>query len=85
MRHRRRRGAVAGDDDELHVPLLEEGADLAREATYLRERPRPIREPGVVTEVDEILVRERDEAFVEDGQAAHARVEHPDGPRIHGG
>jgi hypothetical protein len=28
-------------------------------------------------------VRHRDEAFVQDGQAAHARVEDADRPRIH--
>jgi hypothetical protein len=37
----------------------------------------------VVAEVDGVLVRERDEQLVEDGQAAHARVEHADRPPVH--
>ena len=48
------------------------------------ERPRAVREPRAVAEVDEILVRERDEALVQDGQAAHAGVEHADRPLVHG-
>ena len=51
------------------------GADLAREAADLLERPRPVRQARVVAEVDEVLVRHRHEALVEDGQAADARVE----------
>jgi hypothetical protein len=80
---RGRRGRVARDDDELHALRLEEGADLAREAPQLRERARPVRETGAVAEVDEVLVRQRDEALVQDGEAAHARVEHPDRPLVH--
>jgi hypothetical protein len=38
----------------------------------------------MVSEIDEILVRHRHEALVQDGQTAHARVEDPDRPRIHG-
>ena len=56
-------------------------ADLARELAHLGERPRPVGQPRMVAEVDEVLVRHRDEALVEDGQAADARVEHADGPR----
>jgi hypothetical protein len=37
----------------------------------------------MVAEVDEVLVRHGDEALVQDGQAAHARVEHAHRPRIH--
>ncbi|MER3487816.1 MAG: hypothetical protein C4307_03340, partial [Chloroflexota bacterium] len=36
-----------------------------------------------IAKVDEVLVGERDQALVEDGQPAHARVEHPHRPRIH--
>ena len=60
-------------------------ADLTREASHLVQRPRAVGEPGVVAEVDEVLVRQRDEALVQDGQAADTGVEHADGPRIHGG
>jgi hypothetical protein len=37
----------------------------------------------VVTEVDEVLVRHRHEALVEDGEAADARVEQRHWARIH--
>ncbi len=37
----------------------------------------------MVAEVDEVLVRHRDETLVEDGQAADAGVEDAYGPRIH--
>jgi len=83
LRQRRRGRRVAGVDDELHSLALEIGGDLPRELTDLREGPRPIGQPCVVAEVDEILVGHRDEAFVQDGQAAHPRVEHADRPRIH--
>jgi alpha-beta hydrolase superfamily lysophospholipase len=37
----------------------------------------------VVAEIDEILVRHRDEAFVENGEASDSGVEDAEGPRIH--
>jgi len=37
----------------------------------------------MVAEVDEVLVRHGHQTFVQDGQAAHARVEHANRPRIH--
>ena len=63
-----------------HAPSTFPGPDLAREAAHLVQRPRPVRKPRVVAEVDEILVRHRHEALVQDGKPAHARVEHADGP-----
>ena len=54
-----------------------------REAAHLGERPRPVRQAGTVAEVDEVLVRERDEALVQHRQAADARVEHADRPLVH--
>ena len=81
LRQRRRGRGVARDEDELHVLLLEVGADLAREAADLLERPRPVRQARVVAEVDEVLVRHRHEALVEDGQPSHAGVEDAYGPR----
>src|SRR6266702_1436801 len=83
LRERGRGGRVAGDHDELHVLALEKRADLVREPSHLLERPRPIWQPSMVAEVDEVLVRHRHEALVQDGQPAHARVEDPDRPRIH--
>ena len=83
LRQRRRRRRVAGDDDQLHVLLLEEHADLPREAANLVERPRPVGQPRVVAEVDEVLLRERDETLVEDGQPADAGVEQAHGAGVH--
>ena len=83
LRERGRGGRVARDEDELHVLRLEEHADLVREAADLLERPRAVRQARVVAEVREVLVGHGDEALVQDGQPAHARVEDADGPRIH--
>src|SRR5439155_22360851 len=66
IRERRRGGRVARGDDQLDALLLEVRTDLAREAAQLRERPRSVRQPRVVAQIDEVLVRQRDEAFVED-------------------
>ena len=76
-------GRVAGDDDELDALRFQERADLAGEAPHFVERARPVRQPGAVAEVDEILMRQRDEALVQHRQAAHARVEHADRPLVH--
>src|SRR5581483_4255455 len=80
---RRGRRRVAGDDEQLHVPAGEVGTDLVREAAHVGERLRPVRQPRVVAEVDDVLVRERDEALVQDGEAAHAGVEHADRAPVH--
>ena len=57
LRERSRGRGVAGGDDELHALRLEVAGDLARVAPDLVERPRAVREPCEVAEVDEILVR----------------------------
>ena len=62
---------------------FEVGADLVREPGDLRERPRPVRQARAVAQVDEVLVRHRHETLVQDGQAAHARVEDADRTRVH--
>ena len=62
---------VAGDEDQLHVLGGEEARDLAGIDAHLRERARPVRQPRAVAEVDEVLVRERDQALVQDGQPTH--------------
>ena len=82
---RGRRGGVARDHDQLHALRLEVAGDLEREAPDLGERPRPVRQPRVVAEVEEVLVRHRHQALVQHGQAADAGVEHADRPRIHRG
>src|SRR6266568_8867225 len=64
---------------------LEESADFEGKAPQLIQRPRPIRQPGVVAQVDEVLVGHRHEALVQDGEPAHAGVEDPHWPRIHPG
>ena len=83
IRKRRRRRRVARDDDQLHALTFEPRADLLREPPDLRERPRPVRQPRGVAEVEEVLVRQRHEQLVQDGQPAHARVEDTDRPRVH--
>ena len=53
------------------------------EAADLVARPRAVRAARSVPEVDEVLVRQRDEALVEDGQASGAGIEDADGPSVH--
>ena len=84
-RQRGRGGGVAGDDDQLHALALEVGGDLVGEPRDLGERPRAVGEPRVVAEVDEVLVRHRDQALVENREAADAGVEDTDRPRVHAG
>ena len=74
---------VAGRDDELHALLLEIAGDLGREAPDLVQRARPVRQTRTVAEVHEVLVREGDQALVQDGEPAHAGVEHADGAGVH--
>ena len=52
---------------------------------HLVEAAWPIRQARVVAQVDEVLVRHRDEAFVQDGEAPDARVEDADRAKIHEG
>ena len=48
-----------------------------------RCRPGPVRAASAVAQVDEVLVRHRDEALVEHGQPTRSRVEDPDRPLVH--
>src|SRR5215211_3002338 len=80
---RGRRRCVARRDDELDPLRFEEVPELARVAADLRKRARPVRQPRVVAEVDEVLVRHGHEALVQDSEAAHARVEDADRSRVH--
>ncbi len=84
LRQGRRRGRVAGRDDQLDARVLEIGRDLVREAADLVPRAGAVRTARPVPEVEEVLVGQRDEAFVEDGEAPGAGVEDADGPRVHG-
>ncbi len=74
---------VARNDDELDPTRLEKPAELEREPTDLIERARTVRETRVVAQIHDVLVRQRDEHLVEDGETAHPRVEHPDRPTVH--
>ena len=49
----------------------------------LAERARPVRQARVVAQVDEVLVRHRDQALVENGEAPDAGIEDTDRPPIH--
>ena len=53
------------------------------EVANLGEGTWTVRQAGAVTEVDEVLVRERDEALVEHGQPTHSGVEYADRSRVH--
>ncbi len=53
------------------------------EAANLVVRARPVGTTGTVAEVDEVLVRQGNEALVQDRQASRARVEDPDWPCVH--
>ena len=83
LRQRGRGRGVASDDDQLHILRLEEETDLAREPAYLLEPPRAVWEARMIAEINEVLMRHRDKALVEDREPADARVEYADGPRIH--
>ena len=85
LRQRSGGRGVAGDDDQLHVLLLEVERRSRARTPHLGERTRPVRQARVVAEIDEVLVRHRHEALVQNGKPADARVEHADGPRVHGG
>ncbi len=74
---------VARRDDQLDALILEIARDLARKAADLVEWARAVGKPRAVAEVHEVLVGKRDEALVQDGEAAHARVEDADRPWIH--
>jgi hypothetical protein len=84
LRQRSRGSRVAGRHDELDPLRLEVARDLARIAADLVERPRPVGEPGEVTEVEEILVRHRHQALVQNREPARARVEDAYRPGVHG-
>jgi hypothetical protein len=65
---------VAGDDDQFRPPV-EQKADVSLDALFeLRGGLRPIREAGVVAEVEEVLLGQGDEALVQDREAADAGV-----------
>src|SRR5439155_24914073 len=75
----RRGRAVARHDEQLHAPLDELLGDLEAEALELLRVAPAVREARRVAEVDEVLVRQRDEQLVQDGQPADAGVEDADG------
>ena len=79
-----RRG-VAGDDDRLDVAGDELVEGLDREVPDLVVGTDAVRRPEVVAEIDRRFARGAAEDLAEDGQAAHARVEDPDRPRVHCG
>ena len=94
-RRRARRARAAGRAGRAAVAVLqatttsfsvlglEMAADLEREAAAPRRAGAGRRAARVVAEVDRVLVRQRDEQLVEDGEAAHAGVEDADRPPVH--
>ena len=80
----RRRG-VAGHDDHLHVVLVDQlPRDLAGELAHLVERPRAVRIPAGIAEVDEVLVGQQVDEGTRHRETAESTVEHPDGAVVHG-
>ncbi len=76
---RRGGGGVAGDDEQLRS--LRSRADpqaRARTPATRPERASPYGKRARVAEVDEVLVRQRDEALVQDREPTEARVENRD-------
>ena len=69
---------VAGDDEHLRALLEQMVGDRQRERAQLRVGPVAVREVDGVAEVQVVLGGERDEQLVQHGEAADARVEHPD-------
>ena len=79
----RRRRRVARHDEQLDPPCQQLVGDLEREPLELGLSARAVREPRGVREVDEVLGRQLHEQLVQDGQTAHAGVEHPDRTPAH--
>ena len=76
------RRCVARDDHELDVELFEKPNDVQGEMPDLRLVARAIGEVAEVSEVDGGLVGQLTLELTENGEAAHARVEHADGARV---
>jgi hypothetical protein len=77
---RRRRGRVAGDDEQLDRARDELLGDLHAEALELGRAALAVGEARGVAEVHEVLVRQADEQLVQHGEAAHPGVEDADRP-----
>ena len=77
---RGRRGAVARHDEQLDPPRQQLLGDLERERLDLLARPRAVRHPRGVGEVDEVLVRQLHEQLVQHREPADPGIEHADGP-----
>ena len=81
---RRRRGRVAGHDDDLDVVLLHQvPRQLAGEGAHLGLRPGAVGVAAGVAEVDEVLVGEQVEEGPGHGEPTEAGVEHAEGPGRH--
>ena len=81
QRGQRRGGRrVAGDDEQLRAAREELLGDLQREGLELGPRALAVGEARGVAQVEEVLVGQRDEQLVQDGEAADAGVEDGDRP-----
>ena len=77
-----RRRRAAGDHDGLDVLGDEVVEALPAERDDLLVRPRPVRRPRVVPEVDGALARQPATHLPQHGQPTDTGVEQPDGPRV---
>jgi len=66
---------VAGDDQELGATIEQEGGVALDQLAQPRDRLRPVGEVGAVAEVEEALLRQGDEALVQNGEAADPGIE----------
>ncbi len=73
-----RRGTVASHHQQFDVLFDQAVHYLEGELPDLLEGTRPVREPGRVTEIDEVLSGKEIYDGSGDGEPAHTRVEHPD-------
>jgi hypothetical protein len=69
---------VASHDEQLRPGAEQDVRELEREGVQLVGGAAAVGEAGRVPEVEEVLVRERDEALVEHREAADSGVEHGD-------
>jgi len=75
-------GGVAGHYDQFHSLPYKESSRSKSQPTHLDQRLRPVRESTRVAEVDEVLVRQVHQAFMEDGESPDARIEDAHRPPI---
>ena len=85
--HRRSRGRVARDHQELGGKPQQEGGVLDRVLPHGRERPDAVGHAGRIAQIDDVLPRHRGRKLPHDRQPAQPGIEHADwgGANVAGG